>query len=115
MLSIGLKNIEDSIGRKVILAELNGKLDMISNSLVGEKIWPVIEGGNIYLLFDLKKLNYIDSAGIYSILQCYTRVKEKKGYLKLARLDENIGEILSSVGVTKIIPTFETLEEALKV
>jgi anti-anti-sigma factor len=114
MFSISIKDVNDDLKKKVSLVELKGKLDMVSSPSLSSEIIALVEQGDIYFVLDMDNLEYIDSAGIYSLLQCYTRLKEKKGFLRLARLNKNVGDILSSIGVTKILPTYNTVEEALK-
>ncbi len=111
---MNIKDIEDDSGVKIKLIEFEGELDRISSSNVMRKIKPLIEQGAPFFIMDLSALRYIDSAGIYSILECYTLLKEKKGYLKVIRLNENVEGVLDSIGLTKIISTYKTLEEALK-
>lgn len=111
---ISIKSTEDSSGVTIKLTELGGKLDRISSSNFTKKIMPLIEQGDTFFIMDLGALDYIDSAGIYSILQCYVHSREKKGYLKLIRLSGNVSDTFNSLGLTKIIPTYATLEEALK-
>lgn len=106
--------VKDASGADVKLIELSGKMDLISSPNFTEKVLPFIEEGSIFFILDMSKLDYIDSAGIYALLQCYTRVKEKKGYLKLLKVNKNILEILSSIGVTKILSTYDELSDALK-
>ncbi|MDP1853007.1 MAG: STAS domain-containing protein [Candidatus Omnitrophota bacterium] len=113
MFSINIKDVKDDLKRKVSLVELKGKLDMVSSPSLSSEIIALVDQGEIYFVLDMDNLEYIDSAGIYALLQCYTRLKEKKGFLKLVKLNKNVGDILSSIGVTKILLTYNTIEEAL--
>ncbi len=113
MFSINIKDVKDDLKRKVSLVELKGKLDMVSSPSLSSEIIALVDQGEIYFVLDMDNLEYIDSAGIYTLLQCYTRLKEKKGFLKLVKLNKNVGDILSSIGVTKILLTYNTIEDAL--
>lgn len=114
MFTINIKDLKDDLKRKVGIVKLKGKLDMVSSPSFSSEIIALVDQGDIYFIFDMDNLEYIDSAGIYSLLQCYTRLKEKKGFLKLCRLNKNVADVLSSIGVTKILPTYSTVEDALK-
>ncbi|MDD5654721.1 MAG: STAS domain-containing protein, partial [Candidatus Omnitrophica bacterium] len=58
-------------------------------------------------------LSYINSTGIYNLLHCYTKAKEKGGYVKLVAVNDNIKEILDMIGVTKLLTPYPTLQDAL--
>lgn len=102
-----------SAGVSVKLVELRGKMDMLNSPAFSRQILPFIDQGYRHFIINMEELEYIDSAGIYALLQCYTRIKEKKGYLRLVGLNKNIAEVLGAIGVTKILPVYKTIEEAL--
>ncbi|PIQ89708.1 MAG: hypothetical protein COV72_01690 [Candidatus Omnitrophica bacterium CG11_big_fil_rev_8_21_14_0_20_42_13] len=112
--NLEIENIKDRPEKQINLVTFKGKLDVVSSPGVAQKILPLIDEGQLFFVFDFNSLDYIDSAGIYTILQCYTHAKEKKGSIVLARLSSNVEEILSSIGVTKILPTYTKLEDALR-
>lgn len=102
-----------SAGQSVKLVKLKGKMDMLNSPVFSRQVFPFIEQGYTHFIVDMEELEYIDSAGIYVLLQCYTRIKEKKGHLKLIKLNKNISEVLGAIGVTKILSVYKTMEEAL--
>lgn len=95
------------------LIELNGVLDLLSSKEVCKQLLPVIEEGGCFLIADLSKLEYINSTGISCLVECFAKAKQKGGYLKFIALNDRVKETFSLVGLTKIIPMFNTLEEAL--
>lgn len=95
------------------LIELNGVLDLISSKEVTKQLMPAIEKGNCFFIADLSKLEYINSTGITCLMECFVKVKQKGGYLKFFAFNDRIKETFELVGLTKVIPMFNTLEEAL--
>ena len=95
------------------LIELKGVLDFISSKELYKQLVPLIEKGSCFLIADLSSLEYINSSGISCLMECLVKVKQKGGYLKFVALNDKIREILNLVGLNKVIPMFNTLEEAL--
>lgn len=96
------------------LIKFKGVLDLLASKEVNRQLVPVIEDSSAFLVVDLTNLEYINSSGIYSLMECYAKTKEKGGYLKLYAANGRVKEILDLVGITKVIPLFETLEETLR-
>lgn len=95
------------------LIELKGVLDLLASKEINRQLLPVIEEGSSFLVGDLSNLEYINSSGIYCLMECYAKAKEKGGYLKLFAANGRVKEILDLVGITKVIPLYQTLDEAL--
>lgn len=96
------------------LIKFKGVLDLLASKEVNRQLLPIIEDSSAFLVVDLTGLDYINSSGIYSLMECYAKTKEKGGYLKLYAANGRVKEILDLVGITKVIPLFEDLEEALR-
>lgn len=110
-MEIKITNLERNPTIKLV--KFDGVLDLLASKDVNRQLLPVIEEGSPFLVVDLSKLEYINSSGIYSLMECYAKTKEKGGYLKLFSPNGRVKEILELVGITKVIPLFETLEQAL--
>lgn len=99
---------------KIKLIELKGALDFISSKELHRQVIPVIESGNHFMIADLSKLDYINSTGISCLLECFAKAKQKGGYFRFFAINDRVKETLELVGLTKVMPIFNTLEEALK-
>lgn len=95
------------------LIEFKGVLDLLASKDVNRLVLRVIEEESSFLIGDLTNLEYINSSGIYSLMECFAKAKEKGGYLKLFAANGRVKEILDLVGITKVIPLYPTLDEAL--
>ena len=111
VININIKDIPEQTGVKLI--ELNGELDTFTSQKLISEVLPLIEQGTPNLIADLSGLSYINSTGIYNLLHCYTKAKEKGGYVKLVAVNDNIKEILDMIGVTKLLTPYPTLQDAL--
>lgn len=82
----------------VLMIEMEGNLTLSQGAEeLREKVKELIALGKSRFLLDLRKLGYIDSAGIGSIVACYTVANKHDGDLKLLSIDERFGRLLSVV------------------
>ena len=65
-----------------------------------------------HFIFDIAKLDYVDSSGIGMLVSCLTDVKKAGGELKLAGASPRLRRILAMTGVDTMMPMFDTLADA---
>lgn len=82
---------------------------------------PVVEGtvrgllgdhGN-RLVVDLGATRFVASAGLTTMIRLGKRLSEAGGALALARPSPVVSRLLRAVGLTSVLPAFETLDEAI--
>lgn len=88
-------------GQKLILA-LDGELDSIQSKLLEEEIVKISEEVTD-LTLDLEKLEYTSSAGIRTFLLANRTMKEKKGTLKIIKVNNNVYEILKMASLIDVL------------
>jgi len=100
----------------VLLARVDGELDLSTAAAFREALDRRLEGGNgaRHLVLNLSGLTFVDSSGLGAILGRYRRVSERGGRLVAADVPANIARLLSLSGLQKIIVTFATEAEALR-
>jgi len=90
-----------------------GQLDETNVDTEAKKIYALIdEMATPNLLLDLEGLTYMNSKSIGYLTDWYSRTAAKNGKIVIARPKPNILDILKVVGITQIIPIFETIDEA---
>jgi stage II sporulation protein AA (anti-sigma F factor antagonist) len=107
-------NISDgpNVASKVVL--LTGEMDETSIESIRQQLDPVLNDQNVKtLVFDLSKLEFINSKGIGYIVSVHTHLSKDKRELILTCASEAVMDVISLVGLTTIIKYFATLEEAL--
>ncbi len=96
------------------LIVLEGQLDESNIDDFAPKVYQQIEinpEGTNYIL-DLEKLTYLNSKSIGYISDWYGKISAKKGKLIIAKALTNIKDIFNVVGLDKVIPLTQTLDEA---
>jgi len=98
-------------GTKVV--HLSGELDETSIEGLREKLDPLLNDRAVtQLILDLTNLEFINSKGIGYIVSIHTHLAKDSRVMKIAGANEAVMDVISLVGLTTIIPYFNTLEEA---
>jgi len=87
----------DCSGRIVIGEESAALRDMVKRMLAEDQ----------RLVLNLSEVNYIDSAGLGTLVSLYTSAKNTGGAIKLANLTQRVGDLLQ---VTKLLTVFDVYE-----
>jgi len=102
---------------KAVLLTVSGQLDESNVDDKAKEVYKVFEDnpGKLSLIFDFAGLEYMNSKSIGYLTDWYGKIKEKGGTLIIARTKPNINDILQVVGLTQLIKTYESLDEAKQV
>lgn len=96
------------------IAHISGQLD---ESNIDEKIktiYGLVEKTpkNLNLVLDLENLEYMNSKSIGYLTDLYGKITETGGQVAIAKAKANILDILQVVGLTQLIRSFDSVEEA---
>jgi len=106
---------EDIKGKhNVKLVQFVDDLDATNVETVSEKICNLLNEGYINIVADFKKLRYVNSTGLGTLLHFSKTAKEKNGSFKIANINENVYEIIEIIGATSLLEIYDELEEAIK-
>ena len=98
----------------VAILDLSGKLSGDWTVKLEDKIDDVVKDGHDQVLLNLKKVSYIDSAGLGTLLAKRASVQKQGGALKLVHLTSTVRDLLSVTKLATVFDTFESEEEALE-
>jgi anti-sigma B factor antagonist len=77
------------------------------------QVSPLLEA-KAKLVFDLAKVQFVDSSGLGALLSCLRQVNAKGGDLKLCCLTKQVRVIFELVRLHRIFELFDTREAAAK-
>lgn len=110
--------IEDNstTGQNLKIVHISGQLDESNIDEKIQEIYKMVEANpkNLNLLYDLEKLDYMNSKSIGYMTDLYSKITENGGQVAIAKAKPNILDILQVVGLTQLIKSFDSLEEAKK-
>lgn len=98
----------------VFIFELSWELDETNADKTFKSIYEQVgefEGKNIVL--NLSGLKYLNSKSIWYIADIFSNIEDAEWKMYISNCSEWVKDILELVGITTIIPTVDTLEEAL--
>ncbi len=108
-LEIELKGTDD-----ILVMELAGQID----SYTAEEIKKIIDthmlNGKSKIIVDLSSIDYLDSAGLSSLINAKTKLAKISGDLRLVGLKGKAKEVFDLAGFTVLFNNFETCEKALE-
>jgi anti-anti-sigma factor len=100
----------------IIIFEFNWELDETNADKTFKKIYDDIEEfkSDTKVIFSLKWLKYLNSKSIWYIADIFSNIEDIEWKMYITDCSEWVKDILELVGITTIIETFDTMEEALK-
>jgi anti-sigma B factor antagonist len=93
---------------------IDGRLDTTNYGMLESKLMSLIDGGQVKIIMDCSKMDYISSSGLRVFLLGLKKIKLMKGRFILSDLQETIREIFEIAGFTSIFEIYKTKEEAVE-
>lgn len=95
--------VEMFIKRNTLYIRLDGELDQHNVESIRIKVIELIDKYMIkYLVFNFKKLHFMDSSGIGFIIGRYNRLKKVHGEVILCSMNDSIKRLVMLSGLAKI-------------
>ena len=73
----------------------------------------LIRDRRVKVVFDLSKVDYVDSTGIGILVMCWGRTKRAGGELRLASLQPRITELMQMTRLDQILLFYPTVASAI--
>ncbi len=106
--------LKEQMNGDVAIIELKGKLMGGSEtSEIHDKIKELITKGNIKVVADMDKVSWMNSTGLGALMGAMTSLRNAKGDLKLAKIPDNVENLLVITKLVTIFDTFETVDQAI--
>ena len=104
-MSIG---ISVQVQKKILFVDLSGELDQYTSPKVKNKLMIMIENNPIeHMVFNLKRLDFMDSSGIGIILGRYNQLKDKGGRVFVVGMNPVVSKVFHLSGLNQIITVIE--------
>jgi anti-sigma B factor antagonist len=108
-LNLSKKEIQPGIW----VMEMSGNVHMGADcKRVDQEINGHIEKKQLRIIFDLGKVDHIDSAFVGQIVKSFSSLKKVNGKLRLACVKGMVEGVLKMTQVDKVIPVFPTVSSA---
>ena len=98
---------------KTIIIMVSGEIDHhTSKELRRQTESAYIDMGARNIIFHFEKVTFMDSSGIGMLIGRYKQLQSIGGRISVVAANEKITEIIQFSGLSKLIPLFETIEDA---
>jgi len=84
-------------GDEVVVA-LNGELDTVTTTQMGEELNRIIEMASNQLIIDCKDLEYISSSGLRFFMQLKRHSEQQNGTVTLINMNQDVKEVFRISG-----------------
>jgi anti-sigma B factor antagonist len=92
----------------------SGRIDSYTAPEVEEALNQLIEKGQFNIIFDMRDVTFVSSAGWWALIRVQKEVKKMNhGELVLVKLDERIKESMDLVGIGPYFQVYDDLIEAV--
>jgi anti-anti-sigma factor len=104
--------ITSKIDGDLVLLNVAGSIDAATSASVEQAVTAALAGGPRRLIFDMRGVNYISSAGLRAILLAAKQAKAGGGGVAVFGLQPDVEEVFTISGFGKIVPIAATDAEA---
>jgi anti-anti-sigma factor len=97
-------------GKDSVITRLSGRLSL---ETVHTFIETMRQEPAAYLILDMSGVSYLDSAGVGALVSLFVSRRNREKKLAVAALTTQGNAVLQVAGLTKLLPIFPTVEQAL--
>jgi anti-sigma B factor antagonist len=112
VLSVSGRHVGHSVACGVLT--VSGEIDIATYAVLRSALDSLHQGGARRIVVDLSEVPYCDSTGIGVLALYAKRLLEADGRLEVTGLSPAVAEIFSVAGLTAVVPSFATVESALR-
>lgn len=97
---------------EIAVVTASGEMDMTELQRVESVMNPLLENNSVAMVvFDVSELSYMNSRSVGLLMNYYGILKERNRQLILVGLQDGVKDTLSLVGVTQLVPIYDSLED----
>ena len=99
----------------VAVVDLAGKITVgEGDAVLREGVVELLQSDQKQILLNLRKVPYMDSAGIGEMVACYKAARDKNGTVKLLNPSEKVSDLLQITRLEEVFETYRDEKEALR-
>ena len=91
-----------------------GDVDMATSPDIREHFLRMLKKSPAVIVIDMSEVNYIDSSGVATFVECLQGLIKHNGVLRISNLKENVLDVFKLARLDTIFELYKTLEDALK-
>lgn len=94
----------------IVVLSVAGDITMRGSAVprLADKVRSLVQDGHLYLVLDLGRVRYVDSAGLGDLVQASAAVRSRGGEMKLLNVGRRLTDLLV---VTRLLTVFDCYEQ----
>jgi stage II sporulation protein AA (anti-sigma F factor antagonist) len=97
------------------MVSFKGDIDKAGLAAIKDELDLLIEkSATQFLLFDFRDMNFINSEGIGYLMTVHYRLLKRDKKFCLVNCSERVKDVLNVIGLTKLVPCYDSLDSFLK-
>ncbi|HEV2379366.1 MAG TPA: STAS domain-containing protein [Terriglobia bacterium] len=106
-------HLVDKLMGDVLVVDARGRLTLgRETEVLRQRLKDVVESGQKQIVLDLSGVDYIDSAGLGTLVAGAASVRRAGGELKLANLTERVRGLMQITRLSILFEVYDNLEKA---
>jgi anti-sigma B factor antagonist len=98
----------------VTILDISGQVTLNDGAdQIRDKVRSILQEGKKYLLINLSKVSYMDSAGLGELVQAYSTTSKQGGALKLLSPTKRLQDLLVITKLSTVFDSFNNEEAAV--
>ena len=97
-----------------LIVSVSGMLDASNYQNLEEKVLAYIQDGDYFIIFNMKNLEYMSSAGVRVFIKTYRALTSHKGSMAFSCLQPFVVEIFEIAGLTSAFQIYQDDESAIR-
>lgn len=107
-------HLEQELISGSLIFRIQGELDLQTAESFRRAVDDAIDRNRCYqVVFNMRKVSFIDSSGLGAILGRYRRVSQRHGRIAIVSPPPHVLTVLELSGIRKIIPVYGSEQKAL--
>jgi anti-anti-sigma factor len=112
-LNLVLRKEEIENTEEIYFLHVEGEIDHQSKDYFETELNKLLERSERFFVFNFKDLKFVNSTGLGLILAFYEHLENQDKKLVFACVTDPIHDIMTAIGISSLIPSFETETEAV--
>ena len=93
----------------IMIVDISGRIELGEESAaLRDLVCDLLSKGEKEILLNLGDVHYIDSSGLGSLVDAFTRVRKQGGELKLLKLTNKVSDLMQ---ITKLYTVFDVMND----
>ncbi len=98
---------------EIVEVPLRGRVDMQTQDLLKTRMAALVDEGYRHIMLNMRRVKFIDSVGLGSLIGARRRMVEANGSLRLVHVSPAVAKALEMTHLSRVFDVHDTLQDAV--